>query len=110
MDRFWTATSLNVFLTWYVPPLDIRDYTTLPATLAPANAADLSSLPPTFIDVTKHDPSAIRRNSVRRPLNSAGVPTKTKWRYEPTMVHGYISFALGVPASRDDEPGTGGAA
>ncbi|AKN17363.1 alpha/beta hydrolase [Mycobacterium haemophilum] len=88
---------IEAFLTWYIPGLDISDHTTLPATLAPANAADLSGLPPAFIGVAEHDP--VRDDGARYAdlLNSAGVPAEL--RHEPTMVHGYISFALVVPAA-----------
>ena len=54
--RCWTATSSTRSLTWYVPDLDISDPKALPATMAPANAADLSGLPPAFIGTAEHDP------------------------------------------------------
>src|ERR1700733_7201825 len=40
---------IEAFLSWYLPDLDITDPKALPTTLAPANADDLSGLPPAFI-------------------------------------------------------------
>ena len=37
---------IEAFVSWYVPDTDISDPKALPTTLAPANAADLSGLPP----------------------------------------------------------------
>ena len=47
---------IEAFLSWYLPGLDISDSKALPTTLAPANAADLSGLPPAFIGTAEHDP------------------------------------------------------
>lgn len=90
---------IDAFLTWYVPDIDISDPGTLPATLAPANAADFSGLPPAYIGTAEHDP--LRDDGARYAelLNAAGVPAEL--RNEPTMVHGFASFALVVPAAAE---------
>ena len=90
---------IDAFLTWYVPDLDITDPKTLPATLAPANAADFSGLPPAFIGTAEHDP--LRDDGARYAelLDAAGVPVELS--NEPTLVHGYVSFALAIPAAAE---------
>lgn len=89
---------INAFLGWYVPGLDLNDHTTLPTTLAPGNN-DLSGLPPAFIGTAEHDP--LRDDGARYAelLNAAGVPAELS--NEPTMVHGYASFALAAPAAAE---------
>src|SRR5271168_3673034 len=88
---------IDAFLEWYLPGVDIRDHTTLPATLSPVNAADLSGLPPAFIGTAEHDP--LRDDGARYAelLKAAGVPVELS--NEPTMMHGYASFGLVVPAA-----------
>lgn len=49
---------IDAFLAWYGPGLDLSDPTALPVTLAPANAADLSGLPPAYISVALVVPAA----------------------------------------------------
>lgn len=95
LDRHVVAA----FLHWYVPGMDISDPSKLPTTLAPANAADLSGLPPAFIGTAEHDP--LRDDGARYAelLTAAGVPVES--RNEPTLVHGYVSFALVVPAAAE---------
>jgi acetyl esterase len=90
---------IDAFLMWYLPDLDITDPTSLPITLAPANAADLSGLPPAYIGTAEHDP--LRDDGARYAelLNAAGVPAELS--NEPTLVHGYVSFALVIPAAAD---------
>jgi acetyl esterase len=90
---------IDAFLTWYLPELDITDPTALPVTLAPANAADLSGLPPAYIGIAEHDP--LRDDGARYAelLNAAGVPAELS--HEPTLVHGYASFALVIPAAAE---------
>jgi acetyl esterase len=90
---------VEAFVTWYVPGVDISDPTKLPAHLAPANAGDLAGLPPTFIGTAEHDP--LRDDGARYAelLSAAGVPVEL--HNEPTMVHGYASFALVVPAAAE---------
>ncbi len=89
---------IDAFLTWYLPAdVDITDPTVLPITLAPANADDLSGLPPAFIGTAEHDP--LRDDGARyaEMLNAAGVPAELS--NEPTLVHGYASFAPVIPAA-----------
>jgi acetyl esterase/lipase len=88
---------IEAFLSWYLPDLDITDPKALPVTLAPANADDLSGLPPAFIGTAEYDP--LRDDGARYAelLNAAGVPTEH--RNEPDMVHGYASFSLVIPAA-----------
>lgn len=89
---------IDAFLQWYVPGVDVSDPTTLPTTLAPGNG-DLSGLPPAFVGTAGHDP--LRDDGARYAelLTAAGVPVEL--RNEPTMVHGYVSFALAVPAAAE---------
>ena len=90
---------IDAFLLWYVPGLDIGDPTTLPVTLAPANAADLSGLPPAYIGTAEHDPLRDDGAHYAERLNAAGVPAELST--EPTLVHGYASFALLIPAAAE---------
>jgi acetyl esterase len=87
------------FLQWYIPGVDTSDPAKLPATLAPANAADLTGLPPAYIGTAEYDP--VRDDGARYAelLTAAGVPVEL--RNEPTMVHGYASFAIEVPAAAE---------
>ncbi len=65
---------MTTFLRWYQPPdIDSSDPTALPATLAPANAIDLSGLPPAYIATAQHDP--LRDDGARYAelLRAAGV-------------------------------------
>jgi acetyl esterase/lipase len=90
---------IDAFLSWYLPDLDITDPKALPITLAPANAADLSGLPPAYIGTAEHDP--LRDDGARYAelLTAAGVPAELS--NEPTLVHGYANFALVIPAAAD---------
>lgn len=87
------------FLQWYVPDMDVREPAKLPPTLAPANTPDLSDLPPAFIGTAEYDP--LRDDGARYAelLTAAGVSVEL--RNEPTLVHGYLSFALAVPAAAE---------
>src|SRR5262249_61930961 len=87
------------FLMWSLPDPDTTDPTALPVPLPPANAADLSGLPPAYIGTAEHDP--LRDDGARYAelLNAAGVPAELS--NEPTLVHGYVSFALVIPAAAD---------
>ncbi|OMC16702.1 alpha/beta hydrolase [Mycobacterium colombiense] len=90
---------IDAFLSWYVPDLDITDPTALPTTMAPANAADLSGLAPAYIGTAEHDP--LRDDGARYAelLGAAGVPVELS--NEPTLVHGFVSFALAIPAAAE---------
>ena len=90
---------IDAFLTWYLPNIDITDPKELPVTLAPANAVDLSGLPPAYIGTAEHDP--LRDDGARYAelLNAAGVPAELS--NEPNLVHGYASFAFVIPAAAE---------
>lgn len=90
---------IDAFLSWYLPDVDITDPTTLPVTLAPANAADHSDLPPAYIGTAEHDP--LRDDGARYAelLDAAGVPVELS--NEPTLVHGYVSFSMVIPAAAE---------
>lgn len=90
---------IDAFLQWYVPDVDISDPSTLPVTLAPANATDFSGLAPAYIGTAEHDP--LRDDGARYAelLSAAGVPVELS--NEPTLVHGFVSFALLVPAAAE---------
>jgi acetyl esterase len=90
---------IEAFVSWYVPGLDISDPKALPTTLAPANAADLSGLPPAFIGTAGHDPVRDDGTRYAELLRDAGVPVELS--NEPTMAHGYASFAFVVPAAAE---------
>jgi acetyl esterase len=91
--------AVETFLTWYVPGVDLSDHTTLPATLTPANAADLSGLAPAFIGTAGHD--SLRDHGVQYAglLQAAGVSVQLS--NEPSLVHGYVNFADLVPAAAE---------
>ncbi|MEY8016819.1 alpha/beta hydrolase [Mycobacterium servetii] len=90
---------IDAFLTWYLPDLDITDPAALPVTFAPAAATDLSGLPPAYIGTAEHDP--LRDDGARYAelLTAAGVPVEHS--NEPTLVHGYVSFAMVIPAAAE---------
>jgi acetyl esterase len=91
---------IEAFLTWYLPGVDVEsDHRELPATIAPANATDLSGLPSAYIGTAEHDPLRDDGAHYAKLLNAAGVPAEL--RNEPTMVHGYASFALLIPAAAE---------
>ena len=88
------------FLHWYLPAgMDITEPASLPPTLAPANTADLSGLPPAYIGTAEHDP--IRDDGARYAelLAAAGVPVEL--HNSPTMVHAFVNFAAVVPAAAE---------
>lgn len=90
---------IDAFLQWYLPDVDISDPSSLPVTLAPANAVDFSGLAPAYIGTAEHDP--LRDDGARYAelLSAAGVPVELS--NEPTLVHGFVSFALLVPAAAE---------
>jgi acetyl esterase/lipase len=87
------------FLTWYVSDLDFGDPSSLPTTLAPANAESLSGLPPAFIGTAEHDPLRDDGAKYAELLDAAGVAVTHA--NEPTMVHGYVSLALASPVATE---------
>ena len=90
---------IDAFLTWYIPGVDVTDHTALPATMAPANAADFSGLAPAYIGTAEHDPLRDEGALYAELLNAAGVPAELS--NESTLVHGYVSFALLIPAAAE---------
>jgi acetyl esterase len=87
------------FMHWYLPDTDVSEPANLPPTLAPANTADLSDLPPAFIGTAEYDPLRDDGKRYAELLTAAGVPVEL--RNEPTLVHSYVSFALVVPAAEE---------
>jgi acetyl esterase len=90
---------IDAFLSWYLPGIDISDPKALPATLAPSNAKDFSGLAPAYIGSAEHDPLRDDAALYAALLNAAGVPAVLS--NEPTLVHGYVSFALLIPAAAE---------
>jgi acetyl esterase len=90
---------IDAFLSWYIPGVDISDPKALPAALAPCNAADFTGLPPAFIGSAEHDPLRDDAALYAELLNAAGTPAELS--NEPTLVHGYVSFALIIPAAAE---------
>jgi acetyl esterase len=90
---------IDAFLSWYLPGLDVSEPKGLPVAFAPANATDFAGLPPAYIGTAEHDP--LRDDGARYAalLNAAGVPAELS--NEPTLVHGYVSFALAIPAAAE---------
>jgi acetyl esterase len=81
------------------PDIDISEPANLPPILAPANTADLSGLPQAFIGTAEYDP--LRDDGARYAelLSAAGVPVELY--NAPTLVHGFVNFALVVPSAAD---------
>jgi acetyl esterase len=90
---------IDAFLGWYIPGFDISDPKSLPTFIAPSNAEDFSGLAPAFIGSAEHDPLRDDAALYADLLNAAGVPAELS--NEPTMVHGYVSLALIVPAAAE---------
>jgi acetyl esterase len=90
---------IDTFLTWYIPGVEINDPTALPATISPANAADFGGLAPAYIGTAEHDPLRDDGAHYAELLNAAGVPAELS--NESTLVHGYVSFALLIPAAAE---------
>lgn len=90
---------IDAFLTWYVPGFDISDPKALPTTIAPANATDFRGLAPAYIGTAEHDPLRDDGAVYAKLLSAAGVPAEL--RNESTLVHGYVTFALLIPAAAE---------
>jgi len=96
LDRDMVAA----FMQWYLPPeIDMSEPAKLPTTLAPANTADLSGLPPAFIGTAEYDPTRDDGARYAELLSAAGVPVELY--NAPTLVHGFVGFALVVPAAAE---------
>jgi acetyl esterase len=89
-------SAVKGFSRWYVGDLDLS---TMPATLAPARADDLTGLPPAYIAVAGHDP--LRDDGARYAelLAAAGVPAEL--HNAETLIHGYLGYAGVVPVATD---------
>ena len=70
-----------------------------PFMLAPARAESLAGLPPAYIATAQYDP--LRDDGVRYAelLRAAGVPVEH--HNAETLVHGYVSFGIAVPAAQE---------
>jgi acetyl esterase len=89
-------SAVKGFSRWYIGDLDLS---TMPATLAPGRADDLTGLPPAYIAVAGHDP--LRDDGARYAelLAAAGVPSEL--HNAETLIHGYLGYAGVVPAATD---------
>src|SRR3984893_7336870 len=90
---------IDAFLGWYIPGVDISDPTSLPLTLAPANAADFRGLAPAYIGTAEHDPLRDDGAYYAGLLNAAGVPAERST--EPTWARCYVSVAVVIPAAAE---------
>jgi acetyl esterase/lipase len=90
---------IDAFMGWYLPGVDVSDPAALPPTVAPANATDFRGLPPAYIGTAEHDPLRDDGTYYAELLNAAGVPAQLS--NEATLVHGYVSFALLIPAAAE---------
>jgi acetyl esterase len=90
---------IDAFLSWYVPGFDISDPKKLPTTISPANATDFRGLAPAYIGTAEHDPLRDDGAIYAKLLSAAGVPAEL--HNESTLVHGYVSFALLIPAAAE---------
>lgn len=90
------TSGVKAFSHWYVGDMDLSD---MPATLAPARAADLAGLPPAYIGVAGYDP--LRDDGARYAelLTAAGVPVEL--HNAETLIHGYLGYAGVVPAATE---------
>jgi len=90
---------IDAFLNWYVPGIDISDPKALQPELAPSNYSNFAGLPPAFIGSAEHDPLRDDAALYASLLKAAGVSAELS--NEPTLVHGYVSFALIIPAAAE---------
>jgi acetyl esterase len=90
---------IDAFLSWYVPGIDISDPKALPPGLAPSNNRNFAGLAPAFIGSAEHDPLRDDAALYASLLKAAGVSVEVS--NEPTLVHGYVSFALLIPAAAE---------
>jgi len=90
---------IDAFLSWYIPGIDISDPKALPPGLAPSNYRNFAGLAPAFIGSAEHDPLRDDSALYASLLRAAGVPAELS--NEPTLVHGYVSFAMLIPAAAE---------
>jgi len=90
---------IAAFLSWYLPGVDLSEPEKLPTTLAPANTADLSGLAPAYVATAEYDPLRDDGAHYAALLQKAGVHVEL--HNAPTLVHGYVQFALVVPAAAE---------
>jgi acetyl esterase/lipase len=81
---------------WYLGDFDTSD---MPATLAPARAADFTGLPPAYIAVAGYDPLRDDGQRYADLLSAAGVPVEL--HNAESLVHGYAGYDGIVPAATD---------
>jgi acetyl esterase/lipase len=90
---------IDAFVSWYLPGVDISDPKALATGFAPANYDEFSGLAPAFIGSAEHDPLRDDAALYAKLLNDAGVPAELS--NEVNLVHGYVSFALIIPAAAE---------
>jgi len=90
---------IDAFLSWYVPGIDISDPKALPPGLAPSNNRNFAGLAPAYIGSAEHDPLRDDAALYASLLKAAGVSVELS--NEPSLVHGYVSFALLIPAAAE---------
>jgi len=76
-----------------------REAASLPATFAPARATDFTGLPPAYIATAQYDPLRDDGTRYAELLRAAGVPVQL--HNAESLMHGYVSFGLAVPAAAD---------
>jgi acetyl esterase len=91
-----TAADVDEFVRLYVGD---REAASLPATFAPARAADFTGLPPAYIATAQYDPLRDDGTRYAELLRAAGVPVQL--HNAESLMHGYVSFGLAVPAAAD---------
>jgi acetyl esterase/lipase len=89
-----TRPDMDVFLRHY-----IGDRTDRPATLAPGLVEDLTGLPPAYVATARYDPIRDEGTLYAERLRAAGVPVEL--HDAATLPHGYVSFAVAVPAAAE---------
>ena len=91
---------IDAFLAWYLPGVDISDPTSAAGHASPRPTPPISrGLAPAYIGTAEHDPLRDDGPVYAKLLSAAGVPVELS--NEPTLVHGYVSFALLIPAAAE---------
>jgi len=91
-----TVADIDAFLALYVGDGKPDE---LPATYAPARAASFAGLPPAYIATAGYDPLRDDGVAYAELLRAAGVPVEL--HNAETLVHGYVSFGIAVPAAAE---------